>query len=939
MLVPRWQQVVGAYELLTPGSAIRFDEVEGGLRPKFAEAAAPAGRHHARVTLPVRANEPFVVRDEAHGVGVRVQLEGAKAERYEAGGGFLTFASAGPALRDGGRADVLLRPTAEGAEDFVYFAGAPEDERITYRVALEGATELRRSNDTASSGLFVVDSNGARRIEMHEPWLIDASGQRHAADVVVDGCMASAGDGAAMCTVVVDWSERSVRYPVLLDPAWELTFGSMFSPRTKHTSTTLSSGDVLIVGGFNPADGAAQDLAEIYRAAVDVFDEVSFVTHVLATARGEHTATHIPGPPEQVLVAGGYDAEGGALLGDAELYDVASNTFSTVADPLGVPRAGHTATLLANGTVLLAGGTGTQPELAEIYDPATGQFTTLSADPMTQPRRYHTATLLSDDTVLLAGGFGPTFTTATAEIYATGVGFTALASTMTSPRAHGTATTLLDGRVLLGGGTNGVEHYSTADTFDVGSSTFQQTTPMAEARSRHTASRLPTGLVVLTGGQNATGALAETELFDPMTGAFTADATMSHRRVDHAASSLASGQVVVTGGTVGNPASSAELLKRSNGDACAVASECASGKCAPDGVCCDSECTDACDRCTEAITGVPDGVCSPVPSGTPAAGPNSAQCTDSIAFVLSCDGAGNVAIEDLIDCKPFGCDADDQACSDTCDVDSGCDDSAFCDLSQSICVDKLPDGAPCASGTECESAFCADGRCCNVACDGTCESCAQAGTEGECRLIQGQPIAGKACPEATDADCAGSCDGLQVECVFPDAACGSSSCSEGTERSGICNQGSCEAQVLACEEYTCDVGGIACRNRCDVDGHCSAGFICTSDGQCAVIEAATCSGNVVKLPNGDEEDCAPYVCLAAECRDSCRSIQDCIEPFVCNPEGRCVAAPSPPVVPDSCSVGSLGRDDDGSWGFETLWLLGLAGLARRRRERRAAEER
>src|SRR5437016_5738666 len=171
-------------------------------------------------------------------------------------------------------------------------------------------------------------------------------------------------------------------------------FGPLVVPSTGHAAIALADGRVLITGGRDGA-GTILAIAEIFDPAT----ETSTAVGALVTARVSHTATLLPSG--RVLIAGGTGAIGS--LSSAEIFDPANPgaAFRVLSATMGAPRAGHTATLLKDCTVLIAGGdvAGT----AEIFDPTTETFSS-SLLTMAAPRIGHTATLFSNDSVLLAGG-------------------------------------------------------------------------------------------------------------------------------------------------------------------------------------------------------------------------------------------------------------------------------------------------------------------------------------------------------------------------------------------------------------------------------------------------------------------------------------------------------------------------------------------------------
>ena len=284
-------------------------------------------------------------------------------------------------------------------------------------------------------------------------------------------------------------------------------------------------------------------------------------TGAITTPRIIHTATLLPNG--KVLVAGGYN--GGFLL-SAELYDPATGTW-TVTGPLITARYYHTATLLPNGKVLVAGGQNASGYLssAEMYDPATGIWT--ATGPLNFARFEHTATLLPNGKVLIAGGYDGG-DVSRAEMYdpATGT-WTATGTLNTARRVH-TATLLPVGKVMVAGGQDtGSSSLSSAELYDPTTGTWTTTSTLSTARSSPTATLLPVGKVMVAGGLEINNNyLSSTELYDPATGTWTTTGPLNIARYFHTATLLPNGKVLVAGGLGGSGfLSSAELYNPATG--------------------------------------------------------------------------------------------------------------------------------------------------------------------------------------------------------------------------------------------------------------------------------------------------------------------------------------------------------------------------------------
>jgi hypothetical protein len=281
-----------------------------------------------------------------------------------------------------------------------------------------------------------------------------------------------------------------------------LTFGLAFFTSygegwTRHWTTWLAC--MLLAAGAVPATVFFIPLVEEALLANAANGSVVPVA-TMSEPRSAHTATLLP--DGRVLLIGGMVSVRGDEVSTAstEFYDPRTGTFAKGAK-MTVPRAGHTATLLPDGNVLVTGGgDGKTMTTAELYQPASGQF--VSVGPMLVSRERHAATLLIDGRVHITGGTAIQPSNA-AEIYDAKIrGFIAIAPMQARRFAH-SSTLMRDGRVLIAGGAESLDSVlKSVELYDPGQNTFKSAGQLQASRYKHSAVLLSDDKVMLLGGSD-----------------------------------------------------------------------------------------------------------------------------------------------------------------------------------------------------------------------------------------------------------------------------------------------------------------------------------------------------------------------------------------------------------------------------------------------------
>ena len=793
----------------------------------------------ASLRLPADARLPFELFNTRLGGSAKIRIDGARGAGQPRGDAVVYPSALGPG------ADLELRGRPGGVEDRIALAERPRSGRVAYEI--EPGPEIAGLR-VAGGVVELLLASGAPALRVGGAAIDDAHGRRHpialdVADCPVDRASAPPWGrtpvplGRSACTIVAELP-HAVAYPAIYDPLWTAT-DDMVVARSGFGAVVLADGRVLAAGGF---DDGSLDEVEMYDPATETWSLLG------ATAWLPDQIQDFPlvllNDGRVMLPGGAWALNGTTVATTTLLFSTASLTWTPGPD-MAFARYRHTATRLADGRVLVAGGNddgfSTQSS-AEVFDPTTDTWSTTGA--MTVEREGHTAVAIGGR-ALVVGGWSDQEANPvnTSEIFDpaanAGAGDFVSLQTFTQHRAYHAIERLGTDQVVISGGMEGYAFGSTilatsVEVFDVQAEDWS-TIGSAPVGTATGAARLPDGSVLFVGGCSDADTvwcdvpMQQATRVDPVTHLLSPAGTLTVPRGKHVTLSLQDGRVIVAGGELFGTAQDDTRVydMQPNGETCAETFECLSGICV-EGVCCDAACDGVCVSCLAALTGADEGTCSPVAAGTD---PES-ECADQGAAVCGTNGL----------CEAGACDTYEPG---ECEA------------------------VGCTGGAECASGFCVDGVCCDEACDGLCEACTGA--------LKGQGGDGVCGPIASGLD-------PELECSAANATC---------EERAVCDGAStCTPLVALCAPYACTMAG--CLSVCDNDAGCQSGFVCVT-GAC-VDEESLCTNETQALArDGTVTDCAPYRCDDdGTCRGGCVSVDDCATGFVCRAEdATCI--PRPPA--------------------------------------------
>jgi uncharacterized repeat protein (TIGR01451 family) len=439
----------------------------------------------------------------------------------------------------------------------------------TPQPSVDHSATLLPSGDVVFAGGRVATTTRSKVVLLYEPvsgtWKIEpsmvAARDGHTATRLADGRILVAG-GTGEGGAVLGTAELYEPRRRLWDPA-----APMGGARHAHAATELEDGSVLVAGGFDNSFGVPVASAELYDAGGDSWSPAD----PMGTARYQAGAVRLG--DGRVLVAGGDSASDGPHM-SAELYDPDPDAWEPTAESMDDKRAALTLTVLDDGKVLAAGGyesasleTGVVAvNTAEIYDPVLDVWTPTS-DLMAVPRYGHTATRLADGKVLVTGGSNAIGSSlSSAEVFDPLTGEWSTVAPMTGVRLGHAAALLPNGKVLVAGGFVRIANQTlaSAEIYDPDTNTWTSAAALRTGRTSHTATLLASGTVLVAGG-----GFWSTELYDPIFDEWFPGPSFRSTRGASTVTLLADDRLLATGGEntdEGGSRASAEIVAPPNVD-------------------------------------------------------------------------------------------------------------------------------------------------------------------------------------------------------------------------------------------------------------------------------------------------------------------------------------------------------------------------------------
>ncbi len=513
--------------------------------------------------------------------------------------------------------------------------------------------------------------------------------------------------------------------------------------------------------------------------------------------------------------------------------------------------------LLANGLVLVAGGrtcgnsdcTGLSD--AELYNPAKGTWAlTGSTD---QPRDRAAGVMVPKYGFVVISGNDPTPEQAVPERYSEATGTWSKLAAMPEIRTEPLAVLASDDRtiVVTGGLNQGGQGITTVALFSATTGQWSDGGSLPVSHYLASGTALPDGRVMISGGSHCynCGPQVETEIYDPVTKTYES-VPMSDERFNHLALLIKVGTkskvLVAAGGNSKSELFDLETKKWSPvGDATAA-------------------------RVYAANHLLPDGTAL-------MAGGGVVPTTDPVDTAERFD-------PDSLTWKPAGkmahahAGAASQMLPDgRVIVAGGANGKILSDANTITATDVFtlqPQGAACQGAGECATRFCADGVCCQTACDGECQACTAAkqgkGKDGTCGPIASDTDPDEECPIDSPTTCGrtGQCSG-QGKCAryAVNTPCGAATCTNNVSSGALCNAaGACAPSTQPCAPYRCK-DPTACGTKCDSDEQCVDSAHCDGSKECVgdLAVGAACDRSAMCASGF----CVDGVCCQSACDGTC----------------------------------------------------------------------